>query len=362
MIKKATILFFLNENKARSTGEIPIYARVILDREKFELSTKEFISDTKDWDAGAQRFKKRHPTNQVLSELETRIQDAYQFLKFNDKPLTALALRTQLKGEKSLRIKLFDFLDEHYHNKVECNPSYTQSTKQTYNTTINHLKAFLEYSKRNTIRLTEVDANFIRQFDSYLQNRSIISKKALNKNSANKYHVNFKSMLFHALNSNLIEKNPYREFKFKSEPGRLTYLTDSELDRLHKHNLGGNQSLIRVRDIFIFSVYTGLRFSDAIALKEENIIKENTGIWICYTQQKTSNPNRIPMLKKALEIYKKYNQHRKLTGFVLPSISNQKQNAYLNHCGVNRYKKTSYAPRGSTHSRHNYIFAKWDSA
>ena len=124
MIKKASVLFFLNENKARSNGEIPIYARVILDREKFELSTKEFIADTKDWDAKAQRFKKRHPTNQVLSEVETKIQEAYQFLKFNDKPLTAFALRNQLKGEKVIRVRLIDFLDEHYRNKIESNQEY----------------------------------------------------------------------------------------------------------------------------------------------------------------------------------------------------------------------------------------------
>lgn len=329
MVNQLSIRFFLRKDQPSEKGNIPVYVRVILGREKFEFSTKHYVETLKDWDDQTQRFKKRHPINEVLSEIEMKVREGYQYLKYSGKPLTALALRNHLKGDKNVRVRLLDYVDEHYRERVLPNQEYADATKKSYLSTINHLKAFLHYRKKNSIKLAEVEICFIKDFDLYLQNRSIIDKKALNKNSANKYHVNFKAMLYHAINQNLLEKNPYREFKIKSEPGRLTYLTDAELERLEKHKLGGNRSLLRVRDIFIFSVYTGLRFSDAIHLKAEHIVYEKGSIWISYTQQKTSNPNRIPMLKKALAIYHKYEAERKVTGFVLPQISNQKQNAYL---------------------------------
>jgi hypothetical protein len=85
-------------------GRIPIYARVILDREKFDFSTKQVIDNLSDWDEKTQRVKLKSPINASLSELEHRVNEAYNFLKYHNKPLTALALRSQLRGEKEQKL------------------------------------------------------------------------------------------------------------------------------------------------------------------------------------------------------------------------------------------------------------------
>ncbi len=138
-----------------------------------------------------------------------------------------------------------------------------------------------------------------------------------------------KAMFYKAVDKNLLDKNPYKDFKFKSEPGRLTYLTSNELKKLEEHDLCENESLERVRDIFLFSVYTGLRHSDAVNLKNDNIELEGKRNWIVYKQQKTGEHNKIPMLNKALDLYTKYEEERKITGYILPRLSHQKLNAYL---------------------------------
>src|SRR5690606_10525775 len=71
-----------------------------------------------------------------------------------------------------------------------------------------------------------------------------------------------------------------------------------------------------------------------MSLKDQSISKDEQGnYWIEFVQIKTSEKVRIPLLKKAVEIYKKYEIERKITGNVLPRISNQKINVYLKAIG-----------------------------
>lgn len=330
MVTNATVKFFPRTDFIRGDKKIPIYVRVILNREKFDFSSKMVISTLSEWDEVTQRVKvPRSPINKELSEIEHKVSEAFNFLKYHNRPLTVYALRKQLKGRSNDRPKLIDYVDDYLTTQVNGNLDYALATQKTYRTTVMHLKNFLSKTKKSGIRVAEVDLVFVKEFDIYLQTRSINEKKGVNKNSANKYHINFKAMLFKAADNKMIDKNPYTEFKFKSQPGKLTYLTSTELASIEKHSLGKNASLERVRDIFLFSVYTGLRHSDASSLTADNIEVQGKEYWISYSQQKTGEYNRIPMLKRAVEIYNKYRAEREVTGFVLPRLTNQKLNAYL---------------------------------
>jgi len=100
--------------------------------------------------------------------------------------------------------------------------------------------------------------------------------------------------------------------------------------------------LDKVKDIFIFSVYTGLRFEDAQSLTIENLNKYKENPFIRFIQQKTSRAIEIPLLKPAINIIHKYenSDERKVLNKILPKISNQKVNMYLkiisDLSGINR--------------------------
>jgi site-specific recombinase XerD len=99
-----------------------------------------------------------------------------------------------------------------------------------------------------------------------------------------------------------------------------------------KVKLGGNQSLEKVRDIFLFSVYTGLRFEDAQALTMDRLSKDKAGkTFLTIEQEKTNEPLVLPVLEPAVKIVSKYKSspERKILNKVLPKISNQKLNVYL---------------------------------
>ena len=330
MVTQATIKFFPRMDSHVNGSKIPIYVRVILNREKFDFSSKMYISKLSEWDEVTQRVKTvKSPINSELSEIEHKVQEALNFLKFNNRPLTVYALRKQLRGEKTELPILINFVDDYIKKYVTENACFAIATKKTYYTTRAHLKKFLEKSKMNRIRVSEIDTEFIKQFDEYLQTRSINEKKGVCKNSAIKYHTKFKTIMFDALKRKLVDINPYSEFKFSAQPGKLTYLTSTELGKIEQHHLANNASLKRVRDIFLFSVYTGLRHSDATKLTIDNIEKCGKEHWIIFTQQKTGEVNSIPMLKRAVEIFEKYEEERKITGYILPRLSHQKLNVYL---------------------------------
>ncbi len=92
------------------------------------------------------------------------------------------------------------------------------------------------------------------------------------------------------------------------------------------------ERLAEVRDVFLFSCYTGFAYQDVLRLAPGNIIIGMDGDrWIVKNRQKTNNPERVPLLPIALEIVERYKNHHYCKEFVrlLPVNSNQKYNLYL---------------------------------
>jgi integrase len=97
--------------------------------------------------------------------------------------------------------------------------------------------------------------------------------------------------------------------------------------------------LERVKDIFLFSCYTGYAPVDAQGLTKENLIKGNEGdLWIKANRAKTGTRANVPVLPTAKHIIDKY--EGKQDGLI-PKLSNQKMNAYLKEiadvCGITKH-------------------------
>jgi site-specific recombinase XerD len=98
-----------------------------------------------------------------------------------------------------------------------------------------------------------------------------------------------------------------------------------------------------VKDVFLFSCYTGLAYIDTMNLSTENLVKGIDGNdWLITSRQKTDTDVRIPLLPQAEELINKYKNHPKSInhGTLFPTISNQKTNAYLKEiadlCNINK--------------------------
>ncbi|MCC9137508.1 site-specific integrase [Pontibacter silvestris] len=98
-----------------------------------------------------------------------------------------------------------------------------------------------------------------------------------------------------------------------------------------------------MRDIFLFSCFTGLAYVDVLQLSRADISRGIDGEkWVVKKRQKTDTPSRIPLLPTALKILEKYKDHPQCLneGKLLPVLSNQKMNAYLKEiadlCGISK--------------------------
>ena len=97
--------------------------------------------------------------------------------------------------------------------------------------------------------------------------------------------------------------------------------------------------LEQVRDIFIFSCFSGLAYIDMVNLTEDNIVVLDGKKWIIVNRHKTNVPSNILLLDIPLMIIDKY-KGKDNDGRLLPIISNQKMNAYLKEiadvCGIKK--------------------------
>jgi integrase len=128
-----------------------------------------------------------------------------------------------------------------------------------------------------------------------------------------------------------INRDPFISYRARHEEVHREYLTSTELNQLAVKRLKIKRQIV-VRDLFLFSCYTGLSYADTIKLKRRDIVKgEDGGIWIQTYRMKNNNRVRVPLLSPALRLIENYKDYPRVLDedFVLPKVSNQKANAYL---------------------------------
>lgn len=112
----------------------------------------------------------------------------------------------------------------------------------------------------------------------------------------------------------------------KNTAKKVIFLSKSELKKLKDAILPENKNYLdRVRDVFLFSCYTGLRYSDVYNLKVSDIKKD----YIEITTVKTADSLRIELNDESRAILAKYKGIVFENSKVLPVISNQRMNTYL---------------------------------
>jgi site-specific recombinase XerD len=120
------------------------------------------------------------------------------------------------------------------------------------------------------------------------------------------------------------------------------YLNAEELALMASKKLVSDR-VRQVRDIFLFSCYTGLAYADVKKLKRSELVTGLDGQkWIYTSRQKTDTDSRIPLLPQALRLLVQYEDHPQCVndGLLLPVLSNQKMNSYLKEiadaCGITK--------------------------
>jgi len=308
-----------------------VYARVIYNRNKADLSTGMKCAKT-EWDAKNERFKKSDSMNQTLNGLKEKIYRAKIHLDDRGLPFDAKDITWQVNSNETKGVRLVDFYEEHIERKLD--EPVTYNTIQKYTQTLKYVKGFIRKKRKGSSFLQHVNLPWVVQFDDYLKRIDINEYgDKMQLSTKNKHHVRLKAVLNDAIHRGHLARNPYSQFKLSFPSAKREYLTRKELGMLMDLDLSKNRTLDRVRDLFLFTCYTGLRFQDAQDLTINNLHNIEGEIFLRFDQGKTDERREIPLLKPALDIIDKYNysKERLKDGKILPKYTNQKTNFYLKH-------------------------------
>jgi len=337
-MKRPRIKFFLREDYySAKTDSYPLYVRITYNRESVKSSLP-YRSNFNHFFKESGRFKQDGPENEFLNFFEDRILTIWRDLILKEEEISAPILLDLAKGGKKKSIRISEYISN-YLKKLEKSSHHSPATIETYNAKFNHFLNFIKSINESNLRISQVTYKHIQEFDLYMCSLKHPKKdKGYERSTINKIHDLVSQLLNMAENDNLLAKNPYKKFKRPRVENKNTikYLTPEELENLIDHDLGGNERLKRIKDMFLFSCYTGLRFSDVQELKVDEVKKVGGKWYLVREQVKTKINVNIPLIEPAYELFIKYKDDNRynLPGYIFPKISNQKTNTYLKEIGT----------------------------
>lgn len=336
-----SLLFFLKKQRNLRGNQL-IYLRITLNGKRTEFSTQREC-DAGRWNVAAGRAKGTkedvRALNAYLDLLQSKAYDAqHEFLRMG-LPVTGEGIKNSILGIEEKPVMLISVFEQ--HNKIIeflIGKGYARATWVKYETTLNHIRNFLKWKYQvSDMNIRNLKYSFVTDFEFYLQ-----SEKNIDINTNGKYIKNLKKVITECVVKGWLDKNPFLAYKVKHIDPDIPHLTEHELATLEAKEFT-NERLSLVKDLFVFSCYTGLAYVDASKLTKDNIhIGIDKNKWIMKNREKTDVASRVPLLPPALAIIEKYKDHPKNcnAGTLLPVLSNQKINAYLKEiadvCGINK--------------------------
>ena len=338
-----SLVFYINRTKEKKNGECPVMLRININGEKVALRLKRFILPDQ-WDPVRYQMKGRTKEakifNEYLEAVRIRAHQKYNDLLMQQEEVLATDLRDAILGINTAKTRtVIDIWEEHVDGLQKLiGKENTYATYQKHNTAKNHFKKFLQkYYRVNDVSIKAVDHRMIQQFNMYLK-----TEKGCNSNTATKFLQNMKRIIYISMRNGWLLKDPFVGISMSIKEVDRPYLTMEEIQTLIDYD-SKIERLKRVRDIFVFSCYTGLAYIDVKKLKKAEIEgSDEIGYWIRTRRQKTDARANIPLLDIPMDIIKNYCRLDLLMPEdpILPVLSNQKVNAYLKEladvCGIHK--------------------------
>lgn len=337
---KRNIIFTLESRKKDGvliTENVPIRMRVNFASKRIEFTTGYRIDATK-WDADKQRVKNgcsnklkqsASEINASLLEYYTEIQSIFKRFEVEDVMPTPEQIKKAFNAlhkpvseepkpkKEALPCDFFQVFDDFVEDCGRQN-NWTDSTFEKFAAVKNHLTNF-----REGLTFEFFDERGLNDYISYLRD-----VKEMRNTTIGKQLSFLKWFLRWAFKKGVHQNNAYDSYKpkLKSTQKKIIFLTWDELNRLRESKIPSNkQALERVRDVFLFQCFTGLRYSDVFNLRRSDI----KGDHIEVTTVKTSDSLIIELNNHSKAILDKYKDVAFEDDKVLPVITNQKMNDYL---------------------------------
>lgn len=331
-----TVLFWVRKGRT-SENMSPLHCRVTISGQRYEIPMNIYLP-LSSWSAAAQKALGKtdaiREVNRYIEDMKMTIDETLIRIRNKNYPLNIENFKLMFKtqdNEYSTIAKLFE-----YHEIIEAK-KLCPNTFVGYKITRNHLINYIRIKYHTTdYDINAIDKAFVNEFFAYLQgfNRKD-DKKLCTTNGALKHITRLKKVMNMALANEWINRNPVCLFKAKRDKVDVGFLNVQDIKAIQDVTLPPNLTISR--EIFLFSVYTGVAYSDMANLTNENItIGIDRSPWLNYRRQKTGARVALPLLEPAQRIIQEfdcYNNH-KPDGHLFPPTSGQVINRHLKKIAI----------------------------
>lgn len=280
---------FNRKNRLNDRGEALVQIEALLNKKKSYFSTNIYLQPSS-WHKRKQ-IVVNHPhaddLNAMLYEAKNKL-EALELAEWKRCGVMSIQVLRKLVRSK---VQVGDFIS--FAKDVILASNRSKGTKGNMLTTLKRLAKF-----RPSISFSDLTYTFIREFEQHLSGE--------HTNTTAKHLKNLRTMVNAAINEGYLSANdyPFRKFRIKTVEPKHEFLSPDELAMI--------ESLPRCKilDAFLFCCYTGMRFSDFIHMRKDNIQVIDGERWLCFRTRKTNTELKLPLHLlfdgKALRILDRY--------------------------------------------------------
>ena len=315
MRSSLSILFYLKHGSPSRDGRLPLMCRITIDGDSTSFSCKRRILPEQ-WDA---RRGEMTGNNEEVVLINRELRQ----------------LREQLLENFSAILQEYGSIRPNKHNedfRKMVGHGRSNKSYQRYDVVYRHLRAFIrERYHLEDVRVRYVTITMINAFEQYLR-----TSAGLKNNTVWVYMITFKHIVSLARAAGAIRSDPFATYKNRFEQVERGYLTEEELQRLLQFRPESEMQGL-IRDLFVFSAFTGLSYSDIKALRWDNVRTLFEGQrWIVTRRRKTHTPSNLLLLDIPEQILDRRGDPDAARIFKMPS--NNCCNDYLvemgRQCGI----------------------------
>ena len=336
MRSSLSILFYLKFGSVPKDGRLPLMCRITIDGENTSFSCKRRI-DPERWDARRGMMtgedEEALMVNQELDHLREQLySDCASILQeygsVRPKWLKEYTLGAPDRHE--MLLYMFNKHNEDFQKMVGHGRS--MKSLRRYEVVYRHLRSFIRTQyQMEDIRVKYITIKLINSFEQYLRQQA-----GLKNNTVWVYMITFKHIVSLARAAGVIRSDPFSTYKNHHQQVERGYLTEEELQRVMKFQTD-NTMQAHVRNLFLFSAFTGLSYADVKALRWDNVRTLFDGqTWIVTRRRKTNTPSNLLLLDVPRQIMERVGKRDSDSIFYVPS--NNCCNEYLvdmgRRCGI----------------------------
>lgn len=362
-----SVRFFIHKRKDAGADGYVIRMRVTIGGDGTTDISTPYKATDEQWDAKTMRVRRSHSenvrVNLLLSQWDTtaaeifaryelvekRVPTCAEFSKVFKTEVGIIRQDPKISGDTGKSDMIYEVMNE-FVAEQSSEREWTDGTVGKFRAIRRRLQE--HYPK---LRLSEVTSDLLAEYTASIS-------RIMKSTTVNNHIVFIKWFLRWAHRKGYYNGDAHDTFNPRLKGGHfehkeIVFLTIEELQKLEAYEFPpSQQALERVRDVFVFQCYTGLRYSDACALKRSSI---HNGV-IELVTRKTDDRIQIHLNRHSQAILEKYSKCRFAGDKALPTISNVKANEHLKTIGrIVGLDTATLIVYYSGNERHEEVHPKW---